>query len=105
MASKREYLDRLQVATQELHKRGAVCRESVPVHGVFCGKTVWRREVEAFDLNGHPNAQRWYAWSHPDGSRDRNERFVTVAGMPPVTGPRSAVKAAVVAEIRSRRKA
>jgi hypothetical protein len=54
VANKREYLDRLQVAIQELHKCGAAWRETVPVHEVFRGETVWQGEVEVFDLNGPP---------------------------------------------------
>jgi hypothetical protein len=35
VANKRVYLDRLPIAVQELHKCGAVGRESVPMHEVF----------------------------------------------------------------------
>jgi len=35
VANKREYLDRLHIAIQELHTCGAIWRESVPVHEVF----------------------------------------------------------------------
>jgi hypothetical protein len=48
------------------------------------------------DLEGHATANRAYAWSYerPDGKR----RFVAVLHVPPVTGPREAVRAAIVAE-------
>jgi hypothetical protein len=36
-----EYLYRLQVAVQELHKCGAVHHQTVPVHEGFRGETVW----------------------------------------------------------------
>jgi hypothetical protein len=103
VANKREYLDRLQVAIQHLHNCGAVWRESVPVHEMFRGKTVWRGDVEVFDLTGHPKAQRCYAWSHPDGPDNRNEPFVAVLEIPPVVGPQAAVKAGIVAEIRRKK--
>jgi hypothetical protein len=96
LASKDEYLARLQVAIQELHKCGAVWRETVPVHEVFREQTVWRGEVEMFDLIGHPKAKRCYAWSHREGPNDQGERFVTVLELPPVDSPQSAVKAAIV---------
>ncbi len=102
MANRREYLDRLQVAIQHLHNCGAVWRESVPVHEVFRGKTVWRGDVEVFDITGHPKAVHCYAWSHPDGPGNRNERFVAALAIPPVTGPQEAVKAAIVARIRGK---
>jgi hypothetical protein len=73
---------KLQVAIQELHKCGAVHRQSVPVHEVFRGKTVWGGEVEVFDLNGHPKAKRCYAWSHREGPNDQGERVRCGAGNP-----------------------
>lgn len=100
MANKREYLDRLQVVIQELHKCGAVYRETVPVHEVFRGKTIWQGEVEVFDLTSHPKAQRCYAWSHREGPNDQGERFVAVLGLPPVKDAPSAVKAAIVGQTK-----
>ena len=103
MENKREYLDRLQVAIQELHKCGAVWRETVPVHEVFRGQTVWQGEVEVFDLTGHPKAQRCYAWSHLEGPSGQDERFVTVLKIPPVDNPQSAVRVAISAETKAKR--
>jgi hypothetical protein len=96
MANRQEYLDRLQVAIQELHKCGAVWRETVPVHEVFRGQTVWQGEVEVFDLNGHPKAKRCYAWSHREGKNDQGERFVTVLEIPPVDSAKKAVQIQIV---------
>lgn len=96
LASKHEYLARLQVAIQKLHKSGAVWRETVPVHEVFRGQTVWRGDVEVFDLTGHPKAKRCYAWSHREGPNDKGERFVTVLEIPPVASAKTAVQAAIV---------
>ena len=98
VANKQEYLDRLQVAIQELHKCGAVYRETVPVHEAFHGQTVWRGEVEVFDLTGHPKALRCYAWSHLEGPNNQGERFVTVLEIPPVKDAQSAVKVAIVSD-------
>jgi hypothetical protein len=100
VANKQEYLDRLQVAIQELHKCGAAWRETVPVHEVSRGQTVWQGEVEVFDPSGHLKAKRCYAWSHKDGPNDQGERFVAVLEIPPVKVPQSAVKAAIVSESR-----
>jgi hypothetical protein len=72
----------------------------VPVHEVFRGKTVWRGEVEVFDLTGHPKATRCYAWSHPDGPQNRNEKFVAVLEIPPVDSLTKAVRAAIVSQSR-----
>jgi hypothetical protein len=101
--NRREYVDRLQVAIQHLHKCGAVWRETVPVHEVFRGQTAWRGDVEVFDLTGHPKAKRAYAWSHLDGPQDEDERFVAVLEVPPVTDAQTAVKAAIVAEAKDKK--
>jgi hypothetical protein len=78
------------------------CKESVPVHKVFRGKTVWRGKVEVFDLSGHPKALRCYAWSHPDGPRDQDEKFIAVLETPPITSPKRAVQAAIVSQSKLR---
>lgn len=101
MANKQDYLARLQLAVSHLHNCGATWRESVPVHEVFDGKTVWRGEVEVFDLTGHPKAKCCYGWSHPDGSDNKGERFVAVLEIPPVESAQTAVKVAIVSEIKA----
>lgn len=101
MASKTDYLARLQVAIQQLHDCGANYRETVPVQEVFQGKTIWQGEVEVFDLYGHDKAKVCYGWSHREGKDDKGERFVTVLQIPPVISPETAVKVAIVAEVRS----
>jgi len=67
-----------------LHNCGAIHRQTVPVHEMFKGQTVWKGDVEVFDLKGHPKAKRAYAWSHLDGNQDERERFVAVLEIPPV---------------------
>lgn len=74
--------------------------QSVPVHESFKWKTIWNGSVQVFDLAGSPSgATRAYAWSsgQPDGSR----RFVAVPHIPPVVGPREAVRAALTSGARS----
>jgi hypothetical protein len=88
----------------QLHNCSAAWRESVPVHEVFRGQTVWKGEVEVFDLVGHPKAKRAYGWSHPDGKNDQGERFVTVLELPPVTSPITAVRASIVADVKKVKK-
>ena len=62
------------------------------------GATAWDGTVAVFDLTGHPDAKRAYAWSYerPDGKR----RFFAVLHVGGITGPREAVRAAIVAEAR-----
>jgi hypothetical protein len=52
-------------------------------------------------LTGHRDAKRAYAWSYecPDGKR----RFFAVLHVGGITGPREAVRAAIVVEARRKR--
>ena len=100
--NKPDYIAQLQVAVSQLHNCGAMWRESVPVHEVFQGKTVWQGMVEVFDLNGHPNAKRVYAWSHLDGTNDERTRVVAVLEVPPVTSAETAVKVSIVKDAKAR---
>ncbi len=97
MESKQDYIARVQTAIQHLHNCAATYRETVPVHEVFRGQTVWKGNVEVFDLSGHPQAKRAYGWSHPDkGGTD--ERFVAVLEIPPVESAVTAVRAAIITD-------
>ena len=69
------------------------------VSETFEGRTVWEGIVHVFDITGHPEATRCYAWSSPiEGSPKR--RFYAVLEIPPVQSARDAVRAAIVAEHR-----
>ncbi len=103
MANK-DYVKRLDKAILHLH--GAVSQwvETVPVHEVFKGKTLWRGKVEVFTITGHQKAKRCYAWSYTEGRKNETEQFVAVLEIPPVTSPETAVKVAIghaVKEARS----
>jgi len=104
MASRQDYLARLQVAVEQLHGCGAVHRLTVPVNEIFDDQTVWRGEVEVFDLKGHPRAKRCYAWSHREGPNDEGERFVAVLEIPPVLSPITAVRASIMSDAKKRAK-
>ena len=86
-----------------LHKANPVHTGSVTVHEVFQGQTVWKGHVEVFELTGHPQAKRCYAWSHPETADGQGERFVAVLEMPPVTSPATAVKASIVSDVRKKK--
>jgi hypothetical protein len=98
--NKKDYIAQLQVAVSQLHNCGALWRETVPVHEVFKGETVWQGDVELFDLNGHPKAKRAYAWSHLDGEKDERTRVVAVLEIPPVTSAETAVKVSIVKDVK-----
>jgi len=101
-----DYLTLLQQAIEERHKCRAVHHESVHVHEKMDNKTVWAGEVEVFELAGHTEAARCYAWSHRErgtnGSVLNSEtmRLITVLGKRPVDSPQMAVRAAIFYDVQ-----
>src|SRR5579864_2803822 len=88
-------------AIENMHGGKATLAQSVPVREAFESKPVWEGVVHVFDLAGNPKATRAYAWSSPiEGSAKR--RFFAVLHIPPVDSPQAAVRAAIVAESKSK---
>jgi hypothetical protein len=98
VANKQDYIAALRAAIWRMHACGAVHRETVPVHEQFQGKTVWKGDVEVFDLMQHPKAKRAYAWAHIDGPNDEQTRYVAVLEIPPVKDALTAVQASIMAD-------
>ena len=98
--NRQDYIDLVQIAVSQLHNCGATWRETVPVHEVFHGETVWKGDVEVFDLTGHPKAKRAYAWSHFDGANDELTRYVAVLEIPPVVSAETAVRVQIVKDAK-----
>jgi hypothetical protein len=99
----KDYIERLNQVIFHLHKANPTWIESVPVEEIFDGNLIWKGIVEVFTLANHPKAKRCFAWSHRAGADDSDERFVAVLEIPPVTSPESAVKVAIVAEVRDKK--
>jgi hypothetical protein len=96
-----DYLSKLAAAVTQLHQCGAICRETIPVNEIFEGQTVWKGEVEVFDLTGHPTAPSLCLVAR-DEVRDETERYVTVLELAPVTSPLTTVRAAIMANAKKR---
>jgi hypothetical protein len=94
----KEYIERLQQVIFHLHKAGSTWVKSVPVHEVFRGKTLWKGDVEVFDLTGHPKAKRCYGWTYGEP-----EEFIIILELPPVTDAQNAVKVGVSYQIKKAR--
>jgi len=94
-----ESVEQLQHAVESLHSCHAKLVQTVPVRETFHGQSVWEGVVHVFDLEGHPTANRAYAWSAPiEGSEKR--RFFSVLQLGAIKSPVAAVRAAIVAEHR-----
>lgn len=74
----------------------------MPVREVYRGQTLWQGTVEVFDLLGHAQAQRCFAWAHTEEDKVQ-AKFVTVLALPPVNAPQTAVKAALLREVQAER--
>ena len=93
--------NQLKIAVERQHNCTARLVQSVPVNETFGGKTIWEGVVHVFKIHGHPKAKQAYAWSSPIEGSDKR-RFFAVLHLPPVTSPVEGVRAAIVAESRSR---
>jgi hypothetical protein len=88
----------LKDATRATHGCESLHVESVPVKEVFGEQIAWEGRGEVFDLVGHPEAKRAYAWTYRDGDQNKT---IAVLGIPPVDSPQSAVKVAIASKARS----
>jgi hypothetical protein len=93
------HIQELRDVIVKLHGAEATHVKSVPVKEQHQGKTVWDGVVEVFDLSGHPQTHRVYAWAHETESGKR--RHVTVLHIPPAISPETAVRAAIIQEYRN----
>ena len=93
MANKLDYLTALQAAIKQTHHCDVTHCETVPVHERVDVKTMWKGDVEVFDVSGHPEAKKCYAWSyHEEG---RGPRVVAIFEKQSVNSPEMAVKCAI----------
>lgn len=97
------YIEELQDVIRKLHGVESTHRESVPVKEVFNGETVWEGIVEVFTLHGHPKANTAYAWTHATDDPNMTKRSVTVLHVPPAVSPITAVRVAIMQELKELR--
>ena len=97
-----DYIGELQAVFVKLHNCDAEYVETVPVVEEFQGETIWQGDVEVFDLVGHPKASRGYGWGYVT-TDEGGRRYFTILEVPPVDSPQTAVKAAIMSEIKRAR--
>jgi hypothetical protein len=86
----------LKKAVESQHGGTATLAQTVPVREIHDHQTIWDGVISVFDLAGHPDAKQAYAWSYelPGGRR----QFFAMLHAGPITSPRDAVRASIVAE-------
>jgi hypothetical protein len=92
--------DTLRDAVRHLHRCEATFIRWDRAREVLEGKVVFDRQVAIFDLAGHKEAVRAYAWTEPGSGGKR--RFFAVLGIPPITNALAAVRASIADDARSR---
>jgi hypothetical protein len=97
-----DYIAEIQAVFLKLHGCEAEYLQTVPVIEQFQGETIFQGDVEVFDLVGHPKATRGYGWGYT-ATEGGGRRYFTVLELPPVDSPQTAVKAAIMSEIKNAR--
>lgn len=92
-----DYIDELKDVILKLHGVKADYLETVPVKETFQDQIVWEGEVEVFNIRGHPQATKCYAWAY---QTDTGRRFLAVLELPPVDSPINAVRAAIMSDVK-----
>ncbi len=84
-------LESFQHAIRQTHGAEAKFLSRERVDDSFEGKPVWQGEVLVFELEGHPTAQRCYAW-------EVGGQVTAVLHIGPVDSPVKAVRASILAD-------
>ena len=94
------YIEELQQVIHRFHGVHSTHVESVPVKEEFDGRVIWDGIVEVFQLHDHPDATHAYAWTHDTDDPKQPKRTVTVLKIPPAVSPLTAVRVAIMQELR-----
>jgi hypothetical protein len=87
--------ENLKQVVEQMHGCPASFIGDVAVVEKFGAKTVWSGMVSVFNLKGHLQADKCYAWSSPiEGSTKR--RYYAILHIPPIDSPEKAVRASIV---------
>jgi hypothetical protein len=104
LAERVEYMQQFRDAIRRLHGCESEYAGRDDVIETFADDDLyWSGYVEIFNLIGHPQAKRCYAWSHFTGEEGDDQRYVVVLELPPIDSPHTAVRAAIMAEMKSAR--
>jgi hypothetical protein len=98
-----ERIEKLKKAVEQTEHCRADHVESRIVLEGFAEAPIWEGVVETFQLSNHPKAKRAYAWlrgvAHSPLEKPEEE-YTIVLGIPPVISPETAVRAAIMAQIK-----
>jgi hypothetical protein len=87
----------LSAEVEKLHACECVHDSTVHVREAPEGLPVWDGEVEVFTLMGHPRGQQALAWMLENEAKQ--QRFVIILAIPPITSPNAAVLSVLRAQV------
>jgi hypothetical protein len=93
------YIAKLQKVISHLHGCESTHISTTSIREFFQGKLIWDGEVETFAIKGHSAASTCDAWACQGD--DGKNHYTAVLRIPPVDSPQSAVKAALVAQVKN----
>jgi hypothetical protein len=99
MAHQINRLAELQAALRHTLNCEVVHRQTTPVHETMGGATIWKGDVEVFDLSGHEQAETCFAWLHHEIGK--NPRFVAVLEKGFTNTAEKAVKSAIFFDLQA----
>ena len=88
-----QYVQFLQDGIKAQHGCESKHSHAAMVHEEMDGETVWKGEVEVFDLSGHPEATKAFAWAFRND--DGEIKGIAIINKPPTGSLREAVQAAI----------
>lgn len=93
--------EQLRQTVEGLHNCQAIFKKAIRVVETFEGNIVWDGIVAVFNIEDHPVASIFYAWSSPIEGSDKR-KFYAVLKLPPVESPEDAVRASIVSDYKSK---
>lgn len=93
--------DALRDAIRHLHGCDARFVAWERARDTFGGEVAFDRKVGVFELVGHGEAKRAYAWTEPGTGTKR--RYFAVLSVPPIDSATAAVRASIAADARAER--
>ncbi len=89
-------IEDIKQAVERLHNcKASHIEDDAAVIEKFGTETVWKGVVHVFKIEGHPKANKCYAWSSPI-ERSTKRRYYAVLHVPPINSPEKAVRASIV---------
>ena len=87
------YIRSLQEQILQRHGCRSIHFQTVPLKETFHGRVLFDGDIEVFNLIGHPDASRAFAWC-----RTEDADCVVFLAIPPINTPRDAMRQYIIDE-------